>query len=43
MSLLAPDEAGQLGTVTRQLGLSIKQNAQIALGLASKREADEGE
>ena len=31
VSLLAPHEAGSVGTITRQLGISIKQNAPIAL------------
>ena len=37
VSLLSPDEAGSIGTITRQLGLSIKQNAKVALELADYR------
>ena len=37
VSLLAPHETGPLGTITRQLGISVKQNPQIALALADAR------
>ena len=37
VSLLAPHEAGRIGTITRQLGISIKQSAQIALKLDEAR------
>ena len=33
VSLLTPDQANELGRITRQLGISIKQNAEIALAM----------
>ena len=39
ISLLTPDEAGGLGRITRQLGLSIKPHAKIALELDGARRA----
>jgi len=39
VSLLSPHETGPLGTITRQLGVSIKQNANVALALAESRGA----
>ena len=37
VSLLAPHESGSIGKVTRQLGISIKQHAAIALALDEAR------
>ena len=37
VSLLAPHEAGGLGRITRQLGLSIKPHASIALRVDEAR------
>ena len=37
ISLLSPHETGPLGTITRQLGISVKQNADIALVLSEAR------
>jgi len=39
ISLLAPHQEGMLGTITRQLGVSIKQNSELALALDAVREA----
>ena len=39
VSLLTTDESRDLGRITRQLGLSIKQHAEIALRLDEARSA----
>lgn len=38
VSLLAPDEQSRLGGITRQTGISIKQNAAVAVALAAAPE-----
>ena len=38
VSLLSPEQSRELGRITRQLGVSIRQNADIALAM----EADGG-
>ena len=43
ISLLSPHETGPLGTIARQLGISVKQNADIALVLSEARANSDGQ
>jgi superfamily II DNA/RNA helicase len=43
LTLLAPEERGQLGKITRQLGVSIRGDADLALSVAQATGHDVGE